>query len=256
MKKNSPEPDRGTAVPHRPRLLFVGEGPHDIGRTKEPGGALAGFVCAVLCGPGEPLHPSEMPFEIADIRIWTTLQLAGTGKKSRARSFNEVLKLKPGGERARAALLLAATQGLDGVVILRDCEHTDNLGLGDGLRQAREEYAKREPQGRPALVIAAPSRCHETWLLADREAVGQVLEKESIYHFSGDPEERPHCDTLKAHIEEHTKRLHRKSYVVRAELAFLARPAELAKRCRGCYPPFQEDIETELRARFELPNPD
>lgn len=252
MKKSSPRPNEGIALLSRPRLLFLGEGPHDIGRPEEPGGALAGFVCAVLCGPGEPRHPDEMPFEIAAVRIWTTIQLTKTAKKSRGQSLKEVLKLEPDGVRARAAMVVAASQGLDGVVLMRDCERADNLGLGGILRQARAEYAKMEEQDRPALVVAAPSRCHETWLLADRAAAEQVLGKEGTHHFSGDPEQRPNCDVLKVHLREHTDRLHQEDHEVRRQLAFRARPAELAKRCRRCYQPFHKDVEAELRIRFGL----
>src|SRR4051794_21581156 len=117
MKKNSPSNE---PAGRKPSLLFVGEGPQDIGRDDNPGGALAGFLHAVLCGAGEPVESADFPFEIADLCYWTRIQLQSG--KPRKKTFLEVIKLDPDAERARLAMVLAATKQLDGVVVLRDCE--------------------------------------------------------------------------------------------------------------------------------------
>src|SRR5579862_899630 len=142
MKKRSRKPDPEA---NRPRFLFVGEGPHDIGRAEHPGGALRGFLCAVLCGPCEPIAHHEAPFEIGRIEKWTQIDLQSRPATitAKPRSFDELLKPTTDGERVRAVLLLAATLELDGVVLMRDCERPNNIGLGDMLRQAGREYAKR-----------------------------------------------------------------------------------------------------------------
>ncbi len=251
MKKNSPSAD---ASDRKPRLLFVGEGPHDVGREDEPGGALAGLLHAVLCGPGEPFGPDELSFVIADICYWTRIQIQLPIPRQRRRTFAEVLRLSADTRRAQLAMVQAVSKELDGVVILRDCEQSSNIHLGDTLRAAREAYAAAEtnPDKRPALIVAAPSRCHETWLLADREATQAVLGDEGIRHFSGNPEDRPHCDELKRHLKLHAERLQSSLTEVRRRLSFRACPTSLAERCEHCYPPFRQDVEQELRARFHL----
>jgi hypothetical protein len=249
MKKNSPSNDPPVA---KPCLLFVGEGPQDIGRENEPGGALAGLLHAVLFGAGDPVQTDDLPFEIADICYWTRIQLQSG--KPRKKTFLEVIKLEPDAERARLAMVLAAAKHLAGVVILRDCERSDNKELGVTLRTARDAYAALEPppHARPALIVAAASRCHETWLLADRDAAHAVLGPDGIHPFSGDPEDRPHCDDLKKHLETHAERLHQSLTEVRRRSSFRGRPDELAKRCKCCYPPFAQDVEHELGERFQL----
>jgi hypothetical protein len=149
-------------------------------------------------------------------------------------------------------MVRAAANELDGVVILRDCERADNKELGALLRKARDAYSDLEPypSTRPALVIAAPSRCHETWLLADQDATRAILGSEGVHRFSGNPEDRPHCDNLKKHLENNARRLHESLTEVRRRLSFRARPTELAKRCQYCYPPFVQDVQQELRDLF------
>jgi hypothetical protein len=254
MKKPSPRPEADSGRPPKPKVLLVGEGPQDIGRPEEPGGALAGFLQAALVSPGEPVTNDSLCFSIARVMRWTELQIQKLPRKPR--TLQQLLKLKPDGERARAAIVVASVEGYDCVAILRDCEHAANIGLGDLLREAREAYsgADQSETPRPGLVVAAPSRCHETWLLADREAVRSIMDDHAIYHFSMDPELRPHCDDLKHHLNEHALRLHQSVADVRRYLAFRARPVELSRRCTHCYPPFQADVDNELRAHC-FPDP-
>jgi|GEM_PF-3003848 len=253
MKKRSPNPSASAPLVRKPKLLLVGEGPQDIGRPNDPGGALAGFLQGVLTGPGEPVDHEDLPFVMPRVMRWTTLLIQRPSKKPR--TLDKVLTLLPDGERARAALLLAAVEGYDCVAIMRDCERADNIGLGPILRQAHEAYSAAIPEeeGTPALVVAAPCRCHETWLLADRESVHAILDNAAHYHFSADPEDRPACDELKDHLNKHADRLHQSLAELRRRLAFGARPAELSRRCKRCYPAFKKDVDNELRPLCQPP---
>jgi hypothetical protein len=138
MRKPLQVPDTAPGTPRKPKLLLVGEGPQDIGRKDAPGGALAGFLSAVLCGPGDPVEHHELPFEIADLRLWRELQLSKTSK--RPKTLNELLELEPDGQGARAAMVIAELAALDGVVIMRDCERAGHTEVGQLLRRAREAY--------------------------------------------------------------------------------------------------------------------
>lgn len=260
MKRNSPPPDEGAAAAvSRPTLLLVGEGPHDIGREDGPGGALVGFVHAALSGGGPPVEADGMAFGVGGIVYWTRIVRQLPPLPGRRKTYEQLLKGTTDRDRVRAAMLIASFRRLDGVVVLRDCETVRNLSLpgnltlGEYLRGARLDYAAAEPEGQPALVVAAPSRCHETWLLADRDAVRQILADEGAYHFSGDHEERPPCDTLKAHQEKWADERHVEEHEVRRGLSFLARPEELGRCCPRCYPAFLADVDRELRERFDLP---
>jgi hypothetical protein len=172
----------------------------------------------------------------------------------RKRAFLDVIRLKPGADRARLAMVQAASKELDGVVIIRDCERSGNQGLGETLRAAKDAYSAHDNASpRPALVIAAPSRCHETWLLADRDATRAVLGDPGLHHFSGNPEDRPHCDDLKNHLKQHAERVHLPLPEVRRLLSFRARPAELAKRCPRCYPRLRETRKRNCVPGFNSP---
>lgn len=232
----------------RPRLLFVGEGPHDIGRDRDPGGALAGFLHAAWRGPGAPTPRGDWPFEVRQVRKWTSLPLqqATAGNRQRRR-FDQLMELEPDARRVLASLVVAATLNLDGVVVMRDCERADNLRLGNTLRSARSRYSNDPVDDRPACVIATPSRSHETWLLADGEAVQSVLGDQGGYHFSQSPEMRPNSDVLKRHLSAQAQRLRCAEVIIRERLAFAARPEELRRRCPRCYEGFEDDVQSELR---------
>ena len=247
MKKHLLKHDPAELPSAKPKVMLVGEGPNDIGRDDAPGGAIAGFLHAVLVRPGEPVESDELPFAIARVLRWTELQFQMPIRKRQ--SFEELLALKPDGKRAQAALVAAATAGYQCVVIMKDCETVENIGLGPLLRQARDAYSAtdRTRDPRPGLVIAAPSRCQETWLLADRETVLAVMDIKAGFRFARSPEERPHCDDLKAHLQQHGRRLHLPAHEIRRRLAFRARPRELSRSCPICYPPFQKDVDSELR---------
>jgi hypothetical protein len=249
MKKNSPRSDAVEAiatVQRKPQLLFVGEGPDDIGRTENPGGAAAGFLQAALVGSGDPVESKELAFTIADIRIWRTLLIPLPRKKTM--SFSDAMDRDPERDRVRAALLLAATQELDGVFVLKDCEQEGGFDLQKRLRDARIDFEKNDSDThRPCLVVATPSRVHETWLLADTNVVTSVFGSEGVYKFSQSPENRPHSDKLKAHIKAQSKRCHIQPNEARRRLAFLASPKTLTKRCPKCYPGFLKDVDDELR---------
>ncbi|MFN0051979.1 MAG: hypothetical protein ACKV0T_07295 [Planctomycetales bacterium] len=233
----------------KPKLLFVGEGPADVGRPEFPGGALAGFLTAVLAAPGPAAKGADLPFVISSVKRWTTdapLLPRSSGKPT---SFRKLLSgYEPDTRRAHAFLLLAKQLDMDGVVIIRDCERRGNVQLGSILRAAGALFDERKAptEIRPGFVVAAPSRAHEKWLLADREAVRSVLDSEALFSFSGDPEERPSAETLKVHLSKHCQRLHQNESDCRRELAFRARPDELSRRCPQCYPDFVKDVETEL----------
>lgn len=245
MKKNShrSNPVKSNFAVERPKLFFVGEGPQDIGRPAKVGGALVGFLHAALCGPGVPEDVEQVPFEVSGVCLWRNIKLT-----RKQRSFDDLFRLKPDAERVRAAMVIAATRGDDGVVVLRDCEQPDRFDLQVTLRQARQDYANHESgTKRPILVVATPSRCHETWLLADIETVRQISGQSISRIFSGDPEARPHCDDLKSRIATLATASQMKLPEFRERLAFAARPKVLSKHCPKCYQPFLDDVESELR---------
>ncbi len=249
MKKNSPRNDavENTASAEcKPRLLFVGEGPDDIGRAQNPGGAAAGFLQAALRGPGDPVEASELAFVIADIRLWRTLSIPLL--RTKKMSFSDVMVRDAERDRVRAALVIASTQELDGVFVLKDCEQEGRFGLQTSLRAARVDFEKNDSKtNRPRLVVATPSRAHETWLLADQGAAKLVFGSEGVYKFSQSPENRPPSDTLKAHILSQSKRCHLKPTDARRRLAFRASPLVLTTKCPKCYPGFLKDVSDELQ---------
>lgn len=250
MKKNSPRSnavENSAGVECKPRLLFVGEGPDDVGRTQQhPGGAAAGFLQAALRGPDDPVEASELAFVIADIRLWRTLSIPL--HRTKKMSFSDVMVRDAERDRVRAALVIASTQELDGVFVLKDCEQEGRFGVQISLRAARGDFEKNDSAvNRPRLVVATPSRVHETWLLADRDAVKSVFGSEGTYKFSQSPEDRPPSETLKTHIEAQSKRCLIKPHEARRRLAFRASPETLKKKCPKCYPAFLKDVDDELR---------
>lgn len=233
------------------RLLFVGEGPHDVGRDEDGqrGGALAGLLHALLVEPGSALDESEWPFEVIP-RVWTTLAPQLPGPNRRPRSFEGAMKLSNDARRVQAAILLAHTEGLDAVAVMRDCETRDRDDLGEQLRLGRDQYAAAEEGLHPAVVIATPARSHETWLLADEDAVEAELGSVGRYRFTRDAEDRPDATTLKQHLRHHCDRCHREEFDVRRELAFRGRPDAIERRCPKQYKPFRTDVLKELATRY------
>lgn len=253
MKKNSPKSDgvvRNPVPKQKPRLLFVGEGPQDVGREEYPGGAAAGFLQAALMGPGNPVEAEGLAFVIAAMRQWTMLPVPSP--KTKKRSFGDLMSLNTEGDRVRAALVLARTQGLDGVFVLKDCEQQGRFDLQDTLRHAREVFEANDPMtSRPRLVVATPSRAHETWLLADPNAVISVFGPKGVYAFSKSPESRPPSEKLKSHITSHSDRCHLNPAESRRRLAYGASPKTLSSQCPKCYPTFLKDVDDELRPLTE-----
>jgi hypothetical protein len=84
MKKtsqNKPPANNDSAPVKKPKLLFVGEGPDDVGRDATPGGAAAGFLHAALKGPSPPIDDDSLPFIIDKIQYWDR-----SGKRHQFRS--------------------------------------------------------------------------------------------------------------------------------------------------------------------------
>ncbi len=249
-QKNSP-PDGAPFPQRKPRLLFVGEGPDDIGRDVKPGGAAAGFLQSSLTAPGDPDAIDELAFTIARVQRWVTLRIPRP--RTTRLSFEDVVAIDSEGMRVLAALVVAQAQELDGVFVLKDCEQEGRFNLQKTLRHARTVFEKNNPSAeRPRLVVATPSRVHETWLLADANAVESVFGSDGIYRFSKSPEDRPHGDELKSHIESHSLRCHLKPHEARRQLASRASPKTLSTRCPKCYPSFLKDVEDELKPLIRL----
>ncbi len=253
MKKtsqNKPPANNDSAPVKKPKLLFVGEGPDDVGRDATPGGAAAGFLHAALKGPSPPIDDDSLPFIIGKIQYWSklTLQIPPNRRQQKNSTFEEMVATGSDGRRVLAAITLARTLELDTVFVLKDCEQQDRFDLLKELRNAKHQFQANDPADKPpSLVVATPSRVHETWLLADSAAVRRVFGDQGVYSFSKSPEERPHSDELKSHIKSHASRCLMKPHEARRQLAFQASPKSLKSRCPECYPLFLEDVNQELR---------
>ncbi len=145
MKKtsqNKPPANNDSAPVKKPKLLFVGEGPDDVGRDATPDGAAAGFLHAALKGPSPPIDDDSLPFIIGRIQYWSklTLQIPLNRGQQKNATFEEIVATGGDGRRVLAAMTLAPTLELDTVFVLNDCEQQDRFDLQKELRNAKHQF--------------------------------------------------------------------------------------------------------------------
>ena len=242
------------AETEKPRLLLVGSGPTEIGRQPVNRHGKPDLSGAVLPHLLDNLldylrgHPSDRSsssafrrYEVAAVRKFDSLQtIPVLGGPSVVRGADE--------KKVRMALFLAEQRGLDGVVILIDRESKTQPDRAKRLRQGREQYRKAHiGKGEEvACAVGAACRSVETWLLADPHARQKVFGSNTPNPFSGDPEDRPPPGQLKKHIAGQAQRAGKDPHEAYEELAKAARPDELRRRCKTSYPPFADDVATEI----------
>ena len=240
-----------------PRLYLVGEGESEIGhrppqemhRYRE--GALAQFLARALTGSSWD-YRDQFPFRVVDAQKWSNVPLHHMGDRKRM-TFAQLASMSTTEHRVRAVLVAAKMKGADCVVILLDQEKTNIPDAREKVLGGHKAYlAARATAGRPGtdpapgLVVGAPSRCLETWLLVDPEARKTVLGSSEPDPFSTQPEERPAPQELKLHLRNSCQVAHLKVHEARRMLAAAARPETLKKRCPKAYGPFLDDIKREL----------
>ena len=148
--------------PRKPRLLLVGEGKHDVGQKywDELGGALAGFLCALLRGPSDVINKIDWPFEIAEIRRYSQIQHIPKGGSQDRPKFYDVVNPSRNvfGATTQKALKIAVELNFDGVAIMLDVEYRDNDDIGKLLRAGKKELSQDDVRTKLILVVATPSR--------------------------------------------------------------------------------------------------
>lgn len=220
------------------RVLFVGDGKHDI---------------------GAPEWPTDDPYPARGVvphLVERTAEIDRTN--SRALRWSEVTRLSPtkkGYEhKLRAAQLLAVRHGLDAVVAVVD---EDN----DPTRHELIDTARTHAIGAPAIMGVAV-RSIEAWTLgaptalasalgttpAQLKSAGPTCPIEQLYDGSGKPELRskPLLDRLAKTFAHRSDSLE-----LREDVAASTDIAELCKHCPTGFAPFAD----ALRAHFGAHTP-
>lgn len=241
---------KGAPIRSRPKLLLVGAGPTEVGRQELNGpdlhGAVLPHMLDILLAPamGRLFSNGERGYEIPRVAHFDRdFQIIPPGRRTNQLRNRDA-------EKIRRALFLADTLGLDGVVAVIDRESKQQPDRAERMRRGRTAYRRRAVDSGPACAVGAACRCIETWLLADRQARQDVFDAEARNPFSGDPEERPDADTLKAYIKHHCDQRNLDRAATYEDLAKSARPEELKRRCPTSYQPFVDEVAAEITPLF------
>lgn len=221
------------------RVLFVGEGPHDIGRGgtshAEPGQA-AGVVPALARRVLPDLAADSLALRFCDLPRFSP----GPGGRGFA------------GKVAAAILISQRRYGLAGTICVadRDRDRQRLPAMQEG--RTRGLAAVAVPH---AVVCAVAVESIEAWTLGARQALGQELaipapelarrlpaDVEALSESSGKPERRP-----KRLLSELAEAAHRQDCSdLRTRIAEATDVQELSQACREGFAPFVR----ELRAAF------
>ena len=241
----------GSADPQRrpkPRLLLVGAGRAEIGvswanQAQADGayqGVLPWLLDSILAQRAGRLFPNgEWPFEVAlTMRFDGLLTLRRSGRRG-------VLSNRDA-EKLRRAMLLAEVNGLDGVAVLIDREALTQPDRAERLRRGRTAYRAADQSACVACAVGAACRSVETWLLVDPGGRARVFGSGAPNPFSADPERRPSPRDLKSYIEQWCGQCGISRDEAYERLAKAASPGELRCRCPTSYPPFADDVDSEI----------
>jgi len=238
--------------PRRPRLLLVGAGETEIGRPeygsrvpRDLRGAVLPHLLDRILGPPDGelfLKEGNRRYEIGGIIAFDRLLRIPTTESATSSSLSNM-----DSEKTRRVLLLAELEGFDAVVVLIDRESKRQPDRARRLREGRDAFRRTGGTATIACAVGAPCRCVETWLLVDSEARESVLGATAGNPFSGDPEDRPPPHRLKQFIAQAAGTGHLDRWDAYERLARESRPEEIRARCTTSYPPFANDVETEIR---------
>jgi len=239
--------DGAASRERRPGLFLVGEGKSEVG-GKSTGGRpdLRTAVLPQLLAryaAGETWRAdAPLPFSVAGAETWGDLRVQRhPGGRIRFRELRRVQAHK-----VNLAITRARHAGADGLVLLLDREVAGRLNPRKDVLEEIRAY-RSGTADRLAVVAGIPSRCLETWLLADSSARRKVLGSQATSPFSRkSPERRPNAETRKRYLASACKSRNLAVPEARKRLAAAARPEELRKRCPRSYGAFADEMDLEL----------
>lgn len=220
------------------KILFVGEGRHDIGTHEFP--PRPGAPDAFLLGICQKLVPEISSDSIA-IK-WSQINLFS---KDRRRGLDRKLL---------AASQLAASHGCVGLIAVVDQDRDeDRIRI---LNETRNAIALREPTQRAAVGVAIESI--EAWVLGDPAAIASTIGKtesevlsvyrlasvESLYERSGNHETRPKGIVSRIAAIAHSE----DSAEWRCDVADRISISTLERNCPSGFKPFADDVRRVFSA--------
>jgi hypothetical protein len=211
------------------KVLFVGEGKHDIGRPEfaveiRPAQGVVPTLARRVC---PYIHESSVAIG------WTEVPV-----------LRQKPNLKGLAVKVRSSIALAVRHDCDGIVCVHDSDGEDDR-LTDMTAGAAVDPTQR-------IVCGLAIKSIEAWTLGDPAAIANVLgvevaeirthyrlqDVEEFSEGSGKPEKQP-----KRILSQLAALKHRTADVVfRQEIAENTDPAELAKNCANGFKPFAERL--------------
>lgn len=220
------------------RLVLIGEGATEVGKMPRvdkldlTNAVLPQLLARFLVGE-DWQDQDALPFIVTAARPWVHLKVHGPRKK------------KIQDRKVALAMQLAAFSETEAIVFLLDKEKYDGPDRREAILKAVDDY-KAQSGFDVVVVVGAPSRSVETWLLVDDDVRAEVLGPTADSPFSGDPERRPPPRTLKTYIDDHAREAHMTPPETRRKLAARSRPEVLEQQCPTSYGPFAADIRDGL----------
>lgn len=218
-------------------IVFVGEGPSDVGGENERG-VVPGFVKRIV---EDHIDGARRVDFDAKSRRWKDIGLHGEFGKG------------PGGvlgRKLKRAAFEAFKEGCDGVVVVKDRDKGRKSDLLKQLRDGRTS-ARQNAIGIP-IALGVPIREIETWLLADEQALRRVLPDADFAPIKVPLENlKDPKGTLKQIMSSRTASDHDEA-ALRSRIAEEADPQRIALRCPNGFAPFKKDVEKEIAPLFRI----
>jgi len=227
------------------RFLLLGEGETEIGTENrcDPDGGPDAVAPLVLRKAVDHLsskykkdvilYTFHEKAKATDIRVPSSARLsiqgteiANTGKMWRAKLM--------------LAITMAETKGFNGLFVCVDRESLDSSGtdLYEIVRTMESQFGKGWLPKDFILIVCNPSRCIETWLLADANTCARVIGASHVDPFTKSPEDRPDPSDLKEYLTAAAGSCGMNLHRLRIALASDLDCAQVAMRCKGSYTPF------------------
>ena len=221
------------------RILFVGEGVTDVGDAK----TASALWLSGDASDGEARAERE-PRGVVPILVLRSLRETSQQKVrvERCSSYLRRLHGRSFARKIRVAMIDAVWMGADGIVIVVDRGGRKNSARLDEMRRGKESAEKDRVRVPAALGIAIEEL--EAWLLADEQAIAQVLGTRG----TGSHPDPEGIKDPKARLKQayHTDGAHREDWERHEAVAEALSLGVLRKRCPKGFQPFYAEVTQVL----------